>query len=476
MGFVYVKTDGANDGTATVSTDEGYFATKQTGAFSALDSATAAAGAASYYATISDALTAPSFADGDVICCSDLHDLDLVATATTYTVTTGETVIIESVDDTAVDTYKVGATERHSSGTAADISFSGSGRWNIRGMAFTAADILTTVNSGSGNSTLHDCTLKSLSDGQITPSNTQDGIYNEWNDCSIVLEAASINSPIGDPSGGAIWIMRGGSITCPNDATVPNLMSGGFNNGGGTVLLSGVDISFCTTTLFQGVGNSLAADDFIDVRVENCHTASGVALFDETLSSKRMHGVMTGCGSDADAEWQHRDETYSGSVEHIDTIYRTASQAFPSGAQVSLKCITLATASPESPYDFEFPSVYAPLATASTDTLRIHFYIPTGTTLDDGDVWAEMYYPDGASRHISNIVRSVTNGFTSMRTAGSLTTGDTDWTGDGGSDNYYQLDLTTSGDIAANGIGVIRMYVTRANTTLYFCPTIEIVA
>ena len=472
--YFYVKTDGANDGTATG--DEGLFSSKQTGAFSALDSATAAAGTASYYASITTALAATSFADGDVICCSDLHDLDLVATSTTYTITTDETITIESVDDTAVETYKAGATERHSSGTGADLLFTGAGRWRTRGMTFTAADRIILVNTSDGEHVAHNCTFKSLDNGQIELTGGVDGAYAELVNCSIILEATSVTPAIEAPSSGCRHVMIGGSITTPNDATVANLYSGGFQSGGGSVYYSGVDLSFCDTTLVAGVGSAFIADNTIDVVFENCHVKSGVALTSESFSSRSHTALMTGCGFDTDAEWQYRFETLGGSVEAIDTIYRTATETYASGAQTSLKCITLATALPESPFSFEFPAVYAALATASTDTLRIHFYIPTGTTLDDGDVWASMTYPDGTNRHISNTVYSVTNAFSSMRTAGSLAAGDTDWTGDGGSDNYYQLDLTTSGDIAANGIGVITMYIASANKTFYFCPTIEIVA
>ena len=472
--YFYVKTDGSNDGTATG--DEGLFSSKQTGAFSALDSATAAAGTASYYASITTALAATSFADGDVICCSDLHDLDLVAVGTDYTITTDETVTIESVDDTAVETYKAGATERHSSGTTADIKFLGAGRWRLRGITITAADVLTLVGTANCEMVAHECTFKSLSNGNIGLG-TGDGTYAELINCSIILDGATMGaSVLGPPFGGSRYVMIGGSITTPNDATVTHIYSGDFASGGGSAYFSGVDLSFCSTALVADVGSAFTVDDVIDVVFENCHTQSGVALFDETLSSRRHTGLMAGCGFDTDAEWQYRFETLGGSVEAIDTIYRTATETYASGAQTSLKCITLATALPESPFSFEFPAVYAALATASTDTLRIHFYIPTGTTLDDGDVWASMTYPDGTNRHISNTVYSVTNAFSSMRTAGSLAAGDTDWTGDGGSDNYYQLDLTTSGDIAANGIGVITMYIASANKTFYFCPTIEIVA
>lgn len=449
MSYFYVK-----NSLGTRTTGGGL--TQQTGSFTTL-------GAASVYAKIEDAITDGAGA-GDFIMCSDAHDYDSSSTAITYSLSsaTASAVYIISVADANCDQYSAGATERITGGVS-DMTFNGNSvAW---GMTFRTNDWLIFGTSNTANIFYYSI-LQSPND---VTSCTADGkcivcidTTMEWGDTA--------GSRI-QLSGGSTLIMHGGKIYNPTPGTPPYITQQGFQSGGGHIYLYGVDLSGIDTTLIADAGAG-SADNGIEIFIDRCQLNASVAFSNENfyLPNQRML-ITRSSSSSAAAEYQYHFKAPHGTVDDDTSFYRDGSTAFPDSSQkISLKCQTLSTASREMPFVFDYPLIYAPLSSTATDVLTL--YILCSATLTDADVSAELLYPDGTNKNVSNRVESVTDAFDPLRTGSTLSTNTESWTGRT-TENRYQVQLDTSGDAGADTVpSVLRVSVTKASTTIYFCPTL----
>ena len=464
MAYFYVK-----NSLGTRTTGGGL--TQQTGSFATL-------GAASVYATIAAAITDGATA-GDYILCSDLHDFDSVSTLITYSGPTTGWVALISVDDANCDQYKAGAKERTTSGTAADIDISGLvAAW---GMEFTVVDDFKTIGSGS-QFRGHDCVI-----GPFGANNGirvgLDGQKFELYDCRVLAGHPSARLYLAEYAG--VFRMFGGSFARDGVGTLNSLTSGGWTNGGSTMALYGVDLSGVGSYLFDNIGANFTSDDLVVIIMDLCQLSSAVdtgdLYFDEDFAKPLNDIQITRCSSSSsDAEHRYYRKDYGGVINDDTAFYRDGSTAFEDSAQkVSIKIVTDTDNSLFAPLAFDFPTVFAALSAASTDTLRL--YILSADTLTDNDIWAEAIYPDGTTKNVGNVATSNGNAITGsfvvdpLSTGTTLTTNTEAWTGRT-TENRYQIDIDTSGDVGADCVPLIRLYVAKASSTIYVDTTVDVVA
>lgn len=463
MAYFYVKN---SLGTRT----SGGGLTQQTGTFAAL-------GAASVYATIEAAITDGATA-GDHIMCSDLHDYDAVASSIVYSGPTTTFLAIISVDDANCDQYKRGAVEQTTSGTAADIDFSGLvAAW---GLQFSPVDDLRTVNAGT-QFRGYDCHIGPINavDG-IKP--LQDGQSVELYDCDV--EAASASAQLFLPEYAGVFKMFGGRFYRAS-GSINNLSSGNFGGAGGTFELYGVDLSDVSSYLFASVGSNFSADDKMLIKLDLCQLSSAVdsgnLFFNEDFAKPLNDILITRCSSaSGTAEHRYYKKMYGAVITDDTTFYRDGSTAFEdSGQKVSLKVVTDSDATLFLPAVFDFPTTFAALSAASTDTLRI--YILSADALTDNDIWAEAIYPDGTTKQVANVASSNGNVISGssvvdpLSTGTTLTTNTEAWTGRT-TENRYQIDIDTSSDAGADCVPLIRLHVAKASSTIYVDTTVDVVA
>lgn len=457
MAFYYVKTDGANDGTATG--DGGRYASKQTGAFSGL-------GVSGYYATIAlaEGATTPPVS-GDFILVSDAHSLSSGGTITYTGTATGGYVLVLTVSDTAIDAAGSSRGAEQTTGVA-DLIFLND--LSHKGMEYLSIDNITF--GGLSANIFDDCRIGISSSGSVIFC-TSDGIIAKFNNTEVVLDHASSTISI---AGASSFHMYGGAVTTIS-AGITSLISGTANNAGAIARFIGVDLSSVSGTLVNGMGGSRANDDLIDIVFDRCKLASGVAFVGESLLSYNQRILLTRCSNvSAEAEHQYSLTSFSGTVIDDDVIRRADDEPFTdSGTNISYKIETSANCQPGSPLWFDYPTVrWSALSSASTDTLR--FFIASTVALTSQDVWVEVVYPDGTTKELGNFIS--TRGF--PLDADTLTTdAGSDWRDGAGAftGNEYQIDVDTSGDVGADSYPTVRMHCSKASTTLYIASEYDLV-
>lgn len=446
MAFYYVK----NGGTAVG--DDGRYASQQTGTFATL-------GASGYYNDILDAIgaTTPPVA-GDFI---NISDLDVDDNGRSILGIASTPFFLVSVDDANIENGRtsgnraiIGQTSTSADNTLTNLFASG--------IQFRTGD----DNVFAGNNQLYDCELKAIGSTDRPISVISDGASLTMVKGLIVMDFISTVNVISraflvDLTNVDITTITGG---------VTNFFSGGFTDGGGVVHAKGCDLTAIIGTLFAGVGAASVADDLIDIRLDLCKIASGVAFTSEDFRSYNQRALFTRCSdSSAAAEYQYHLHAFGGDVDDDSAIFRNEDEPFTeSNQKISYKIVTNSDASLGSPLWFDFPVLrYSRLSAGATDTLR--FFITSNTTLTDKDIYIEISYPDGTNKQTPNFLSSApttVGGTLDLMAAGTtLTTdGSSSWTG--ALSNLYQIDVDTSGDVGADCQPIVKVYVTLPSVTI----------
>jgi hypothetical protein len=289
--------------------------------------------------------------------------------------------------------------------------------------------------------------------------------------CEIALNNAGSDINI---QNGCSFEMYGGSVTTTS-VGLDAFILGGFISGGGHVDVFGVDLTAVTGTLLAGVGSDAAVDDIIDVRFDMCKLASGVAFTNETFKSKDQRALFTRCSDTSSAaEYQYHLHTFGGDVDDDSTIRRGDDPAFEdSGTDISYKIVTNSDAGLGAPLWFDFPNPrWSPLSSTATDTLR--FYVASTSALTDKDVYIVITYPDGTNKQTPNFFSSGPinfGGTIDLMASGTTLTTDSgsDWRDGAGAlagHNEYQIDVTTTGDVGADTVANVRVYITKPSVTI----------
>ena len=450
MAYFYVSTGGGVTGTRAISGGD----TQRTGAFSAM-------AASDVYATIASAIDTGLATSGDIICVSDAHAYSVAAHLNYFGPLSGDFLTITTVSDTACETSTIATAAQEFCTANNTASFRG--RISAFGLWVKSNNDVGLGVSGTSLQ-MQNCIWEVTGSGDVFLYTSVDGAFMRAVDC----EFKGITGSLMRISNGSKVVWEGCTTT-----GIDTLLSSSIGiGGGGHFTAIGCDLSSVTGSLWANGGNAADSDDVIQVEYRGCKLpATEPAFVTETLASQACRLRMSNTsGSAAVAEYQFNETSFGGQVNQDDAIYRDGSTAFPSGAKISLACATLTTATKATPFWFDFPTRYAELSNAASDTLRI--YLVSSATLYDSDVWAEVSYPDGTTKQLYNFLS--TRHTNILDTNGTeLTTNTEAWTNPPATPNYYQIDIPITD--GSDCYPTIRMYVAKPSATIYFCPVVEIV-
>lgn len=451
MAYYYVKSGGTK---TTGST------TKQTGTFAAL-------GSANYYDNIGAVLSGNTIASGDFICVASDHTHNYGATTTLSGPDdwANQAATIVSVDVSNCESELSGAAEE-CTGSIYDLYLEG--MWHLRSMALES-DRNTYI--GVGLVIAQGCTFTTNSAGFFI--RTRDGTSFLARDCAFIHTTAHANNWIhlGDR---AVVTLVGGSV---NGGATASYAVYTLNGRASRFYAYGVDLSTYQNTLVQARGDINYSG--ADVRIFGCQLHSSVTFSDATSShyyDQRLL-ISNSSATSAEAEYQCHISARGNEVNDETGIYRNESTAFPSGQKISLKCATTSSVGKSEPFWFDFPTRYAALSSTSTDNVTV--YLTSNTQLYDSDVWVELLAPDGTNKHTYNLLTTLHGNVLDANGTELATDSGSDWRNGASASTLtyeYKIDLDTSaagyGGPAADCVPIIRVYVAKASTTIYFCPTI----
>lgn len=424
MAFFYVKSGGSKTSGSEVS--------ELTGAWSGT--------ASEFYDNIVSAINSGGAGNGDEIRVSSDHS-HTYSGNTSYLGPAGDNLqmAITSVDNDNRENYLVGAAENTSSGT-----------WTLSGsLGMAGMDVEATAGNFFFTSSTHligyQCRLGCSARFQSTYYGNSVELY----DCEIAFDGSGAGDDF-------LWreiaiTMEGGSITSAGTKLNNLFINSTFVDG----TFVGVDFSALSTTgNLVGSGNTNSVGN---MHFQGCKLpGSGVTLAStQPTGPQRKLKFTNTSATSAAAEYQYYMRDFYGEVEDDDAIFRDQSTEFEdSGELVALHINTTSNVKTNTPFHFELPTRFAELSVASTDTLRLYFQ--SDTTLTDADIWVQVSYPDGTFQHQYNLATTrasdILNGTT------HTTDGTSTWSGTSKA-NQYQMDIDTSGDVGADGVPLITLFV-----------------
>lgn len=459
MAFYYVKAGLTGTG------DQGRYASQQTGSFP-----TGNGGYTSISAAFS-ASTAPTH--GDFICISDASTTTSYSSGQTFSGPTsdGTGVSILSVSDTNCDQYSSGAKESATGGTGA-MNFQG--KLCVAGIEFDVGGGQNGVTGDGCDHTFYECTFTS-SDAASEPVRVSGAAAHAFfHSCTFNYSLSTSDSIYVGQSAGCIFRAVGCTFTGPT--TDEAFISA--NGQGAQIILEGCDFSGMTGSSYMFTDthwSNITTSDIQQYTMRGCELASGMAFYNSAPPARTAHFLLATntVDSSGTAEYQYFYITGQGQAEEDTSFYRDNSTAFPSGQKISLKIASDSNASAANPLIIDVPARYAQLSNTNTD--NINLYVLSATALDGGDIYAEVVYPDGTNAYTPNYLLDRTDALVpdAFRTVGTLTTNSETWTGRT-TENRYTLTLDSSSDPGGDCVPTVKFYLTRASTTVYLCPTVEL--
>lgn len=381
----YVK---SGFGTATSNVG---FGSAQTGSFATI-------GAASSYASITLAFTHGAIADGDVIACSDLH-AESIGSGISYTMIADATVTFMSVDDTAANTLKAGASETATGNNT--ITFSIATHTLIAyGMTFSHGNDLQ-VNAPNARHLFRNCTFVASGSGDICWRMNQDGIYGRFEDCT--FNVGHTNASAWRLGYGCTVEVIGGSIT--GSATTKPIDTNSGDNGGFQLYMLDFDFTNCGTTATLLAAGGWSADDSVVIKTHNCKTLSGQSMFETPVEGySKTHLEAVGC-DDTEA-FRYEFKGSLGQVINSTSTYVT-SDTVPEGVTpgYSYQVNTVASCSKTEPFRWMLPLGYADLSVASTDNIRVR--ITSASALNQEEVAVFVGTSDATNNTEMNLVSTI---------------------------------------------------------------------
>lgn len=457
--WYYVMSDGANDGTATA--DKGRYTSEQTGAISAAKSSDwGAKGHGTleeyYYPSMAAAMAATTTPEpGDFIRCTDTHNFT-ESGVQTWTIThTAHTDVLSiiSVDAANVDKSKLGAEE---GGSTTNVFV---GSFYFQGMTIAHTSWFYT-NANASQVTLEDCAITgTTSNGYIWPRNN----YSKFKLINTAVTASNFFFSISGSGFNAVLEMTGGSLTDSGTSAAMFLAS----NTNIQAYFEDVDMGNVEVSdyLIKDIGNNFNIDGQLAIQFRNCKTSALTGFANEAFSAVNRTLSLRGCSDNSNAaEHQLFELGISGQVEDDSGIFRNQDTAYSSGDKISLKVTSLSTCSIYLPIAFIIPSRFCELSDTSKDELRIYF--ASSATLTNTNVWGNLYYPDGSTKQLWNFISNRNADILATGTTHS-TDGTSTWTGAGGL-TLYTMTIPTSGDVGADSVPVLELFVGIASATIYF--------
>ena len=451
MAFYYVK----NGGTATG--DAGRATTARTTSFTTM-------GVTTYYESILDvcsgAVPTTTITSGDLIMCSDLHDITHAA-ATDIDIPDG--VRVYSVDDTSSNVYKRGAWERGLStlrliGSLSTI-FS-------KGVSYDSENVLEVCAITEARGRFEDCELFNSKVGaRVMILSGSDGTACDLRDVDINF--AHIGSRFSVTNGGTLNI-KGGSVLF----NTTNLIDAG-SNGGARVRIEDCDMSVCTGTLTDGGASS---SDNVLIEVNRCKIGSGFGGTSAASKESFRNGglKMTSCDvGDGFYILDHILET--GQVTTETAIYRTLGATYDGTNNFSLEYVNDSTASVINPVEFELFNGWIDTADFTTDIeFKVHFAVDgSSVALDSDEFYIVVEHADGADNALGVVVSTEPDPIP-LATGTAPTTETSLWTGLGGTNKQMSVSTTitigTTAGTIASGVVRITAVSTNASQTVFVDP------
>jgi len=458
MAFYYVRDDG------TATGDAGRATTARTGTFAAM-------GVSAFYASNVAAMAATTTpTNGDQVRISSAHNHTQASSIDISGPNSGTALVFINVDDANAEKYLPGGIER-ATGVNNDIIYRE--QVSLIGFGNLQADDNFSIGGTAANAYLEDTKITSAGSADFIQLVSLDGSVVLVN-CELAMNNANVTL-VGSVDG-SFFKMYGGSVTTTSGGVTLLFAANVIAR---EIELLGVDLDAITGHIWSHGAN--ANDQTVTFKMKGCRLNSSLTGFNaETPISRNTRFLAVNCAdTSAAAEFQYFQETFEGIVQDQDDtgIFREESTPYPSGTKISLDVTTNANCSIGDPLWFDAPTRFAELATASTDTLRIYF--ASTATLTDTEVWAEVSNPDGTNQQIYNLYSNRNSDFLAAGTEFTDDSGSSTWK-DGGSDltghNEYFMDIDTSSDVAADSVPVIRIFVAKASTTIFFDPAVDTVA
>ena len=453
MAYYYVK----SGGTAAAATDNGRYASQQTGSFATL-------GAANYYNRVTDALAATTpIGAGDYICCASDHSYTGYSANAVFVGPgqwTNDPATLVSVDVSNMENELAGAYE-----SAPSHRLYLENMWNVKSMSLAC-----------GNSLFIDANTFVIANDTTFTIDGNNKAFILDSECYVELYNCTI--PFTEVGGGTTQTinlfqrtklyMKG--CTTTHGTTPANIFA---DAEGSSLYVEDCDLSSAGSATM--VAASSVNTNFTPFRPHKFHrcklNASWAGPFDtapDSTTGPDHSMLITQSGSttgESESQFLYIDP--QGQAEEETGIYRTGSAAYPSTAQTSLKVSTNTYTTRHRPFSFDFPTRYAELS-AATDTIRI--YIVSSTVLTSADVWVNAGYADGTTPVLPAYLSTLPDEFTTP----ALTTNTEAWTSPPATPNYYQLDIATAAG-GSDCVPSIRVSVGKASSTIYFCPTVELI-
>lgn len=460
MAYYYVR----DDGTAAAATDDGRYASQQSGSFDTL-------GVANFYGSVEIAMAATTAPDhGDFVCLSDAHsytDGGTISWATVALVTTAiastPPLTFMTVSDIACNQYAVATVVQEKAANGSDIFLIGpnadDAKFSLLGVYVVAQDDL--FITGGSQVFLRDCTFEVTGSGDKLLSSggvTRIKAYN----CEFITTGATTNDYFYDVIG-EFYDCTFTTI----DALVDTIAT--FSNN--AILFSGCDFSSSAASYLAKAEST--AKFAYKWTFLNCALPTTLVDF---YSSRTIMAIadmlVAGCADSAgEAEYQYYVMNGQSQVEDETGFYRTGSRAYPvSGDKVCLKIVTGTEVVSSAEFTFNAPTRFAELANTATDTMRFYL-LSSDSGLKHSDIRIEVSYADGTNTHVRNIAESSAY---SVFTAGTALTTNTEAWNSRTTETRYQIDVDTSGDVGADCVPTVRVYVAKPSITVYLCTDVDL--
>lgn len=446
--YYYVKSGGTGTG------NTGRFTSKQTGSFTTM-------GSTVYYPTITAALaaTTPPIS-GDFILESNSSSNS--AAGFTFTLPTGTGIFIESVSDTACDTYSAGAAYSTTGGNVTIFDNNG----YIKGFNFTSTGALRMGNSNSlsGVQVYELCNFIASGAGGTPTVNM--GVFSTslagakviWKNC---------NLKFGGAAGGFImaqadfqWL--GGSITAGSTAITGALFQGatGYNC---NILVTAVDYTnlgvaayFFDATSSPGTYRGVLYDCQLPT------SWTGVLVKNATAKGQRFE--MYNCDN-GNTNYKIWIEDYQGTLRDETSKYLTAGET-DGTTHIAWKITTNANASPASGGFWTPPCA---ILYTSTGSKTATYELLTDGQLSDQDVLLSSVYMGSASFPLGTYV-DTNSDFLAGSANLTAGVGTGSWNSTAGIGSPTSSKVASTFTVNQKGFAIERIVVTKPSITLYVNP------
>jgi hypothetical protein len=439
--------------------------------------ATAGVSLVSLYAATQES---PAPTDGDTILVSDAHS---GIPAGSFTLNndgsiTGSGLEVISVSDTDSTVYSPGAEE---DATGLNYNIQMNNRVLLSGVNWISGNDLQVANKNT-TFTYQDAEENITGPGDWALFAVADGASIIYRNITVLINSAAAAS-------GVLWVGNGchfynyGMKVTKEATPLSYLYKSGGDGGGYTAYNIGCDFTEIETALMTDVfANS--ADNEIHQYFYKCKLAPGVAFTNDTFVSMGRIEAYECDDSTGDAQYRFHIQDRNGTAVAETTKYRAdgAAMSYDGTTKMSVKVTTTANASKHRPFNFVLPASFADLSASASDVAQI--YLACANTLDNLDVFATLFYPDGSTEVQCNIISSCPSASGSFAidplASGTTLTDDvaSDWRDGGGAlsgYNEYLIQLDTSGDPGAKGVPRVEISVGKASETIYIGSEVDFV-